>query len=132
MSALTRFWQRGAEDADRRLAKIFSPPRTSAADRYLMSSSLVTGFDRFTRVLQASLEGSQTARAASAARAAWQGTDRRERYRTIAFVLIISVGVHFLATVLQGQPPDWFRAVVPLMIGAFAVLLLIASRSTHD
>ena len=132
MNALIRFWQRGAQDADRRLAAVFSPQHTGAADRYLKSSSLIRGFDRFARVLQVSAASSRTARVALAARAAWDNTDWRERHRTIAFALMVAVGVHFLATALQAQPPDWFRSIVPMMTVTFAVLLLIGSRSPHD
>lgn len=132
MNLLVDFYQRGAEDADRRVAKALSPPRRiAAADRYVMSSVLVGSLDRLTHALHALVSNSRTARAAAAARNAWQHAGWRERYRTISLVLIVSVAVHLVGIAAHGRP-DWFRLIVPLLAGAFAVLLLVASRSTHE
>lgn len=131
MNALTRFYQRGAADADRRIAKTLLPPATAETDRYLMSSMLVRGFDRFTRVLQSSTASSQAGSAISTAREAWRRSAWPERYQTIALVLIVATGVHVAAMLMGGQPFGWYRILVPALVTVFAALLLMASRTTH-
>ena len=130
MKAVIKFWQRGAEDADRRIAAILSAPPADVADRYLRSSIAVRSFDRVTTFLRTSLTNSQAGRGAFAAHEEWRRTDWPERYQTIALVLIIAVAVHVAAVVSLGQQPGWFWLIVPGLTFVFAVLLLIASRST--
>jgi len=102
------------------------------ADRHVMSSFVVRTFDRFTRMLWSLMSGSETVRAASAARDAWGRAGWSERYRTIGLVLIVAVSVHLAATLMQGQRPGWFWLIVPALTSAFACLLLMASGSTHS
>ena len=52
MNALVRFYQRGTEDADRRVAAALAPVRTEAADRYLSASRFVMAIDGATRRLR--------------------------------------------------------------------------------
>lgn len=130
MSALARFIKFGALDADRRVAAILAPRPVAVADRYVMSSVVVRTFDRFTRMLWSLLIGSETARAASAAHDAWGRAGWSERYRTIGLVLIVAVSAHLAATAMQGPRPGWFWLIVPVLTSAFALLLLMASRST--
>jgi hypothetical protein len=130
MNRLVTFYQRGAEDADRRIAAILAAPPVGAADRYVMSSVVVRSFDRFTRVLRSLMSSSETGRAASSANNAWARAGWPERYRASGLVLIVAVGVHVTATVMAGRPPGWFWLIVPALTSAFAVILLLASRST--
>lgn len=132
MTGLARFWQRGAEDADRRVAAILAPPPLGNADRYLMSSALVRAADDvFTRV-HASMLHSQSARAATALRQLWLRADWSEKYRAIGLAFIIAVGVHIGATLSTGQRPVWFRLIVPALVAAFAGVVLIASLTAVD
>lgn len=131
MNALIKFYQRGADDADRRIARALSPRPLEAADRYLMSSLLVRSFDRLTRVFQSTAARSQAGSAVSAAHGAWQQAAWAERYRTIGLVLIVSMAVHVAAMLMDAQPPGWYRLIVPALVTLFAALLLVASRSTH-
>lgn len=130
MNRLVTFFQRGAEDADRRMAAILAAPSVGVADRYVMSSVVARSFDRCTRVLQSVTASSETAGAASAAHQAWTRAGWPERYRAIGVVLIVAVAVHVIVTVMHGQRPGWFWLIVPALTSAFAVLLLLASRST--
>ena len=132
MNALARFMRFGALDADRRIAAILAPRPGAVADRHVMSSVVVRTVDRFTRMLWSLMVGSETVRAASAARDAWGRAGWSERYRTIGLVLIVAVSVHLAATVMQGPRPGWFWLIVPALTSAFAFLLLMASRSTHS
>ncbi|MEX2269855.1 MAG: hypothetical protein WD690_00195 [Vicinamibacterales bacterium] len=132
MNALARFITFGAQDADRRMAAILAARPAAVADRYLMSSVVVRGFDRFTRVLRSVMSSSETGRVAFAAHNAWGRADWPERYRTIGLVLLLAVGVHVAATMMGAQRPGWFWLIVPALTSAFALLLLMASRSTHS
>ena len=132
MNALARFITFGARDADRRLAAILAARAVAVADRYLMSSVVVRSFDRFTRVLWSSMSNSTTGGAVFAAHHAWGNAGWPERYRTIGLVLIVAVGVHVAATVMQGPRPGWFWLIIPTLTFAFAFLLLMASRSPHS
>ena len=131
MNALIKFYQRGADDADRRIARALSPRPLEAADRYLMSSALVRGFDRFTRVLQSTAVNSQAGGSVSAAHETWQRSAWPERYRTIGLVLIVAMSVHAAAMLMDASSPGWYRLIVPALVTLFAALLLVASRSTH-
>lgn len=132
MNALARFYQRGAEDADRRIAAILAAPPIGETDRYLLSSVVVRRFDRLTRVLRSLMSSSEAGRAASAAHSAWARADWPERYRAIGLVLIVAVGVHVAAMVMQGHQPGWFWLILPALASAFAIVVLMASRSTHS
>jgi hypothetical protein len=132
MNALTRFIKFGALDANRRVAGILAPRPVGVADRHVKSSVVVRTFDRFTRMLWASICGSETGRAASAARDAWGRAGWSDRYRTIGLVLIVAASVHVAATIMQGPRPGWFWLIVPALTSGFAVLLLMAARSMHS
>ena len=132
MNALARFITFGARDADRKLAAILAARPVAAADRCLKSSVVVRSFDRFTRALWSAMSNSTTGGAVSAAHHAWGHAGWPERYRTIGLVLMVAVGVHVAATVMQGPRPGWFWLIVPTLTFAFAFLLLMASRSPHS
>jgi hypothetical protein len=132
MNALARFITFGARDADRRIAAFFAARPVAVADRYLVSSVVVRSCDRFTRLLWSSMLNSTTGGLVVAANKAWGRAGWRERYRTIGLVLIVAVGVHVAATVMQGPRPGWFWLIVPMLTFAFAVLLVTASRSPHS
>jgi hypothetical protein len=129
MNALARFITFGARDADRRIAALFAARPVAVADRYLVSSVVVRSCDRFTRVLWSSMSNSTTGGAVVAAHQAWGRAGWRERYRTIGLVLIVAVGVHVAATVMQGPRPGWFWLIIPTLTFAFAFLLVMAARS---
>ena len=132
MSALGKFYRRGVEDADRRVAAILAAPPIGGADRYLMSSVVLRSCDRLTQVLRSLVSSSKSGRAASAAHSAWARADWPERYRAIGLVLIVAVGVHVAAMLLRGDRPGWFWLILPALTASFAVIVLIASRLTHS
>jgi hypothetical protein len=132
INALTRFYRRGAEDADRRIAAFLSTPPIGVADRYLLSSAIGRRVYRRAGMLRSAWSSSETGRAASAAHDAWARAEWPERYRVIGLVLIVAVGVHVAATIMAGDRPGWFWLIIPALTAAYAVVVLMASRSTHS
>ena len=134
MNALTRFLSRGMEDADRRVAAALVPPSPEPADRYLMNSVVVTEIDRATLRLRDWWLASQSGQWLGRCADSFSSTDWRERYRTIAIVVLTSVVVHVALTLFQGPRPGWFWMAIPALAALFGSILLLASRtppSTH-
>jgi hypothetical protein len=131
MNAIARFLSLGLHDADRRVAAVLARPSLEPADRYLKGSAVVTTVDRVTRYLRSVMSSSETWRAASSLHDAWTRAEWPARYRTIGLMLLIAVGVHVAATVMRGPRPGWFWLIVPAMVSAFALILLMVSRSTR-
>jgi hypothetical protein len=134
MNALSRFLVFGMQDADRRVAAALAPPSLELADRYLKESAIVAALDRITLRLAEWWASSDTRRFAAGIRDAVAPTGAAhwpERYRAIGVMLIAAVGVNVAATVIEGNRPGWFWLIVPALTFAFAVFVLIASRSTH-
>jgi hypothetical protein len=133
MNALTRFYRLGAEDADRRVAAALAPAPTTAVDRYLEHSRLIKTIDRATRVLQDWWFASASCRLLSRVRDGVVAAPFGERYRALAFVLLIAVITHIALMVIQGTRAGWFWMIIPALAAAFAALLLAGSpppRST--
>ena len=128
MKALTGFYRRGAEDADRRVAAALGPVATDAADRYLQTSRGVRAIDLATRHLRDGWLASETGRALSTAYGALAGAPTAVRHRTIASVLLIAVLSHLGLMLMQGPRPGWFWVVIPAMVAMFAALLLAGSK----
>lgn len=129
MNAFMRFVTLGMRDADARVAAFLSPGRWNEADAYLRSSVLIGIADRFTERLQQYWSSSESARLLNEVSDEFGRQDWRGRYHALAVVLLTAVGVNVLLTMVQGPRPGWFWAVMPLLVGAFALVLLAASVS---
>lgn len=132
MNALVKFYQRGAEDADRRVAAALAPVRTDAADRYLSTSRFVMAIDGATTRLRDWWRTSATGRALSIGRDAFRRAPLTVRYRTVAVVVLTAVISHVSLMVMHGPRPGWFWIVIPVMAAAFALLLLAGSQSARS
>lgn len=126
---LSRLWTSGAADADDRVARMLAPHPFDEADRYLQSSALVRFLDRITRQLETWWQGSATRQRASTIAEVWSREEWAERYRVIGGVLVTAAVAHITLTMLQGPRPGWFWLLIPGMVVAFALLLLVASRT---
>lgn len=130
MNALHRFITLGARDADNRVAAALAPRSFAATDRYLWSSMVVRFADRLTRRLQMLWSASVAGGTASAIHERWRHAGWMERYHTLGLVVIVAAAVHVSLAVAQGPRPGWFWLIVPALTSLFAMLLLMASRST--
>lgn len=132
MNALTRFFVIGMQDADRRVAAALTPPSNDPADRYIRQSAIVRTIDAVTVRLHDAWTASTAGRSARDLVTAFASRDRTARYRTIALIVLVSVLTHVVLTLAQGPRPGWFWLVLPALASAFAVIVLMASRSTHS
>lgn len=129
MSAWRRFYRLGVEDADRRVAAALAPPPIDAVDRYLQASRSVLTLDRATVRLRDWWHASAAARGFAIARDGVRRQGLTVRYQNIAFILLSAVVTHVMLMWRQGPRPGWFWTVIPVMVAAFAALLLAGSRS---
>ena len=128
MSALTRFWRMGMQDADRRVGAWLQRPSLDGADAYLKSSALITAIDRWILRWSAWWEASQSRKWFDEARASLAGISTSERYRTIGAIALVAALTHVGLTLANGSRPGWFWMVIPGMALAFAVPLLATSE----
>lgn len=130
MNALLRFITLGARDADHRVAAALAPRSFAATDRYLLSSIVVRFADRLTRRIQKLWSASVAGGTAFAIHERWRHAAWMERYQTLGLIVVVAAAVHVALTVVQGPRPGWFWLIIPALTSAFAMLLLMASRST--
>lgn len=132
MNSLARFYQRGVEDADRRVAAALAPVRTDAADRYVQASRTVMALDHATRRLRDWWLASESRRVLSLVYGSVAGAPFVARCRALAMALLIAVIAHVALTLMQGPRPGWFWLVIPAMVATFAALLLAASQPSRS
>ena len=132
MSSIARFITLGLQDADRRLAEALAARPLEPVDRYLATSVVVMAIDRVTRRLQEWWVASEAGRALTAAGESISSAPQHSRYQAAGLILLTAVAAHVVMTMMNGPRPGWFWTVIPLMVAAFAALLLAGSRSSHS
>jgi hypothetical protein len=127
MTAFTRFFTIGLDEADRRLARALAPPALDDADRYLAESAIVKTIDHCASRLTGWWTASHTSRTLRALDEAVKKQSWAARYQSIAVVVITAVATHLMLTIAQGPRPGWFWMVVPSLAAVFATVVLAAS-----
>jgi len=129
MNALKRFYLRGAELADRRVAAALARPSLDAVDQYLKSSVVVTALDRMTIHLQDWWQASEAKQLASTIGDRLEREPAATRRQRLASTILIAVSVYLGLTLLQGGSSGWFWMIIPALAALFAAVLLAASRA---